>query len=465
MAMQRPARLVCALFAAWLGQCAVSIASNTNCITQPCNDAKKPSPNVDKTNQKTLSSFSDVIHHALLIHPQIAIARSRSREAEAGIVVARANTGFQIEGKIGYGRGIISQTQTPLDDQLFDSDNLWQSLRNEATLSGRQLLFDFGSSESTVIRAIKLSKSEDYNLQDKREEIALRVAYAYLQISESRDMARLNRDNVQALEKVLDLVKANQANGNGTIADVKRVEARLVDAKAVSADTEAGLQNGMDQFRRLVRAEPAELLPAPKYSSFLPKSADLAVEVMPKTNPKLLAIEAAEEAARQELKAQKAGSLPKLMFETDVSMKAYTGERDRNDLDARAMVTLSYKFMDGGLSDGQSLQIAEKIEQEMLRHQFDREELDADIRQFYRAIDAARGKSKSLDEGVAASERARELYTEQFLGGKRTLFELLDIQAAYFNARRSQIMNFFEETRSTYGVLRSLGLLTQIALR
>ena len=186
---------------------------------------------------------------------------------------------------------------------------------------------------------------------------------------------------------------------------------------------------------------------------------------MPKTNPKLLAIEAAEEAARQELKAQKAGSLPKLMFETDVSMKAYTGERDRNDLDARAMVTLSYKFMDGGLSDGQSLQIAEKIEQEMLRHQFDREELDADIRQFYRAIDAARGKSKSLDEGVAASERARELYTEQFLGGKRTLFELLDIQAAYFNARRSQIMNFFEETRSTYGVLRSLGLLTQIALR
>jgi hypothetical protein len=99
-------------------------------------------------------------------------------------------------------------------------------------------------------------------------------------------MAQLNRDNVQALEKVLDLVKANQANGNGTIADVKRVEARLVDAKAVSADTEAGLQNGMDQFRRLVRAEPAELLPAPKYSSFLPKSADLAVEVVRRVLPR-----------------------------------------------------------------------------------------------------------------------------------------------------------------------------------
>ena len=101
----------------------------------------------------------------------------------------------------------------------------------------------------------------------------------------------------------------------------------------------------------------------------------------------------------------------------------------------------------------------------MLRHQFERDELDADIRQFFRAIDAARGKAKSLDEGVAASARARELYTEQFLGGKRTLFELLDIQAAYFNANRSQILNMFEETRSVCGVLRSLGLLTQIALR
>lgn len=465
MPMQHPARLICAAFAAWLITTEGGIAARAACPQAPCSQGAENNHSDGQQKKEVPTSFSGVIRYALSIHPQIATARSRVREAEAGIIVARANSGFQLEGKVGFGHGSTSQTQTSLDAEIFDSDNLWQALRNETTLSGRQLLFDFGATEANIVRAVRLSKSETYNLEDKREEIALKVAYAYLQISEARQLAQLNRDNVEALEKVLDLVKANQANGNGTIADVKRVEARLVDARAVSADTEASLQNGMDQFRRLVRAEPAELLPAPNYTTFLPKTADIAVAVLPKTNPKLLSIEASEDAARTELKAQKAGSLPKVMFETDLSLKSFEGEREKNDFDARAMVTFSYKFMDGGLADGQSRQIIEKIEQEMLRHQFERDELAADIRQFFRAIDAARGKAKSLDEGVAASARARELYTEQFLGGKRTLFELLDIQAAYFNANRSQILNMFEETRSVCGVLRSLGLLTQIALR
>lgn len=436
-------------------KCGQAVCDGTQAVRKPAVSTKKELP----------TSFAGVIRHALAIHPLVANARSRVREAEAGIGVARASSAFQLQGTLGFGQGAISQTSTSLDSTVFDSANLWQALRNEATLSGRQLLFDFGSSEATVVRAVKLSKSEDYNLQDKREDIALKVAYAYLQVSESRKLVQLNRENVQALEKILDLVKANQANGNSTIADVKRVEARLVDARAVNADTEASLQNGIDQFRRLVQAEPAELLPAPDFSSFLPKSAEIAVAVLSKTNPRLLSIEASEEAARNELKAQKAGILPKLMFETDLSVKAYAGDRYKNDIDARGMLSLSYRFMDGGLGDAQSRQIVEKIEQEMLRHQYERDELDADIREFFRAIDAARGKAKSLDEGVAASARARELYTEQFLGGRRTLFELLDIETAFFNANRSQITNFFEETRSTYGILRSLGLLTQIALK
>ena len=459
MKLTREGCKLCLILISFFTISSISLAAEKNCPHKLCPDPAgletHDSPAQSSRKAKLPTSFSGVIRHALSIHPQIANATSRVREAKAGVIVARANYGLQVEGKIGIGDGAVSQTQTPLD-----SDNLWDAIRREATLSGRQLLFDFGSSDASIVRAVKLGNSEEYSLHDKREEIALKVAYAYLQISESRRLTQLNRDNVLALEKILDLVKANQANGNGTIADVKRVEARLVDSRAVSADTEA-----MDQFRRLVRAEPAALLPAPSFASFVPKTAEIAVALLPRTNPKLLSIEASEEAARKELQAQKAGTLPKIMLETDLSLKSYSGVRYRNDFDARAMITLSYKFMDGGLADGQSRQITEKIEQEMLRHQFERDELDADIRQFFRAIDAARGKAKSLDEGVAASARARELYTEQFLGGKRTLFELLDIQAAYFNASRSQIMNFFEETRSTYGVLRALGLLTQTALK
>ena len=71
---------------------------------------------------------------------------------------------------------------------------------------------------------------------------------------------------------------------------------------------------------------------------------------------------------------------------------------------------------------------------------------------------SARSKTASLSEGVAASSKARDLYKEQFQGGKRTLFELLDIQTAAYNAERASIMNMFEERRAVYGGLSTLGV-------
>ena len=103
-------------------------------------------------------------------------------------------------------------------------------------------------------------------------------------------------------------------------------------------------------------------------------------------------------------------------------------------------------------------QILARIGQNDDLYRNDRDQAEADLRKFYTTIEAARSKTESLESGVSASASARDLYTEQFSGGKRTLFELLDIQTAYFNAKRAAILNMFEERRSAYSVLQILGL-------
>ena len=119
---------------------------------------------------------------------------------------------------------------------------------------------------------------------------------------------------------------------------------------------------------------------------------------------------------------------------------------------------MTYKFMDGGLSQGQIGQLLSRLEQDTQRYNFDLDEAEADLRKFYITIASARSKAASLTDGVDASRKARDLYKEQFQGGKRTLFELLDIQTAAFNAERASIMNMFEERRAVYGVLSTLGV-------
>ena len=116
MLMQHSARMICAVFAAWLTMTEGGIAASTECPQAPCPRGAGKIRSEGQQTKELPTSFSGVIRYALSIHPQIATARSRVREAEAGIIVARANSGFQLEGKVGFGQGSTSQTQTSLDE-------------------------------------------------------------------------------------------------------------------------------------------------------------------------------------------------------------------------------------------------------------------------------------------------------------------------------------------------------------
>lgn len=414
--------------------------------------------NKDKAGVRALpDNLKEVVAFAVANHPQVAITRARLGEAKAGIIVTEANTGFQLDGSLATGYGAQSTNTIPLGNELFQQPNLGNGKRYVLSLSGKKLLYDFGTSDKNISRAMKLASAEEFNLSARMNDIGQAMAQAYLNVVETRDLARLNKNNIVALEEIQQLVQLNQTNGNGTVADVKRVEARLVDARAVAADNEAELQNALDRFQRLVKAEPGDLKPVPDLADYTPAKVESAIALLPQTSPRLRAGELSRRAAELELEAKKSSLLPQVVFQTDSTLKSYTGSY-WNNFDAQAMVSMTYKFMDGGLSQGQIGQLLARLEQDEQGYNFDRDEAEADLRKFYTTIASARSKTASLADGVDASLKARGLYKEQFQGGKRTLFELLDIQTAAFNAERALIMNMFEERRAVYGVLSTMGV-------
>ena len=402
-------------------------------------------------------NLREVVAFAVSNHPQVALARARVGEARSGVIISEANSGFQLDGSLSTGFGAQSTNTVPLSNELFRQPTLGNGNRYIMSLTGKKLLFDFGTTDKTVARAMRLASVEEFNLSARINDIGQSMAQAYLNVVETRDLARLNKDNIAALEDIQKLVQLNQTNGNGTIADVKRVEARLVDARAVGADNEAELQNALDRFQRLVKAEPGDLKPVPDLADFTPAKVEAAIALLPQTSPRIRANEMAKRASELEIEAKKSSHLPQFVFQTDTTLKSYTGNY-WNNFDAQAIVSMTYKFMDGGLSQGQIGQLLSRLEQDTQRYNFDLDEAEADLRKFYITIASARSKAASLTDGVDASRKARDLYKEQFQGGKRTLFELLDIQTAAFNAERASIMNMFEERRAVYGVLSTLGV-------
>jgi outer membrane protein TolC len=431
-----------------------STLASKDCTVTPA--AKK-----DSTNSVP-DTFKDVIAYALNVNPQIAFVRGQLAEAQAGVAVAEANNGFQLDSSLAAGYGAQSTTTTPYGVEILQDPAFTRAKRYIGSLSGKKLLYDFGATEATVGRAAKLVEAQKFTVEAKVNEIGYSIADAYLRVFETRELSKLNTENIAALGKIQSLVQANENNGNGTLADVKRVEARLVDARSVAADTEADLQNGIDAFRRLVKNSPGDLKPSPDLSEFAPKDASKALEILRLTSARLQSIDANLKAANLELEAKKASMKPQFLLQTDTTLKSYASV-DWNNFDAQALVSMSYKLMDGGLAQGQLSQLLARIDEAQQQYTNERDQAEADLRKFYTTIESARSKTQSLQNGVDASAKAKDLYTDQFSGGKRTLFELLDIQTSLFNAQRAAVLNRFEERRATYSVLQTLGLFVSSA--
>jgi outer membrane protein TolC len=282
-------------------------------------------------------------------------------------------------------------------------------------------------------------------------------------VLEQRALLNLVDEVIAAHEHLARVIAAHAREGHGTVADVQRVNSRLVDVRAIRADVSLQQQLAEDQFERLTKINPGRLTAAPNLRGRVPATSQIAINAMLTANPRLAALQNTARASQKELESQRASTLPRINLEVDSETKNFrNGPSGRMQAEGRAMVAMRYRIMDGGLSAATQEQILARIEGSQYLYLNEREQIEQDIRQAYRAIESSGRKLKLVTSGVESARKVRELYLEQFKGGKRTVFELLDSQMSFFTIRRSQIESQYEGERAVYEILRATGKLTEV---
>jgi TolC family type I secretion outer membrane protein len=420
-----------------------------------------PSPAPAKREQARRLDLTTAVGEALMTYPEIRAYEARVRETRAGVAAARSALMPQGDLRLAVGSnysGSYEGTTVPYKTSVHAVDG-----RADGGVILRQLLFDFGAARSDVERAELLRDAEKMRLREKIDDVAGKTAQAYLRAQESRALLGLVDEVIAAHVELARVVAAHAKEGHGTDADVQRVNARLIDVRAIRSDVSLQMSAAQDQLRRLTRVEPGVLAPAPDLRRRVPMTQAGALNMMLANNPRLAAIATTTRSSQKELEAQSASMLPRINLEVDTETKNFrNGPAGRTQAEARAMVAMRYRFLDGGLASANREQILARIEQGEFTYLNEREQMEADLRQAYRAIDSAARKLKLVSDGVSAARRVRELYLEQFKGGKRTVFELLDSQMSFFTIRRSQIENQFEGQRAIFEVLRVTGQLASV---
>jgi TolC family type I secretion outer membrane protein len=418
-----------------------------------------PEPRKRVPTSGTAISLDQAIEMAVRRSPKVGLASARSWDAYYGVNVARSVRRPQVEGTFGVGQQTLGTDRQNETWRLMRGGDEVGYARFDAQLSLRQLIYDFGESRRSIASANHNYFSERFRMISRIDEVASDTITAYLSLMEQRTLITAAEENLEAHIEFEELVRLNEANGNGTQADVERIVARRLDAQTLLTDLEAALEDAADQLERLTRTAPGVLSEPRSIDRQVPRNPDLAMAHMAETNPQLLSIQAGRQAAEYALESHRAKTRPRIEFELTGKNDNYYNARSRNELDVKSMLTLRHRFSDGGKRRNELRQLEMRVEQQIYRYEDTRIDLEADIRRLYRAIQAADEKVADLEEGLKSSRKVRELYTEQFREGGRTLFELLDAQTALFNAIRERTNNRYTRLRAQYQLLKTIGLL------
>lgn len=409
-------------------------------------------------------NFAQAVRRTISDNPLVIASIAVTREAKAGIGVARSPMLPALEVNAATGQNVSGNYGTAVQQPYVDLTKAYGRWAAEGALAGRQLLYDFDATKEQVRRAKFNWKAMNAREVATVEEVTQNVATTYLKVQESRDLLQLAIDNVAAIQEILELLVESQKNGNATMADVARVRGRLVEADALRADQEFGLKIAIDRFKILVQQTPGALAPFPDMASVIPTDKTKAVELMVKNNPRMMASQEQINAAEADIRSLDGQNKPRLDAQLDAIGRNYRGYLTNSQIETRAMVNFTYKIFDGGKNRAELEAAYARLEQEYMRQRDNKDNLELDLRQAMWTLDSTRGKSLALVEGLSDNREARRLYTEQFKGGKRTLLELLEVQSAYFQSSLAVVNNQYEQKRAIVQILRILGLLSKTTL-
>jgi TolC family type I secretion outer membrane protein len=397
-------------------------------------------------------SLTSAIIAALKANPEIQIALAVQDDSRYGVHEAWAGYMPHLDLTLGYGREFVKQAGRAGTYQM----------RTEGSITLNQNLWDFGVTLNDIRRARATFRSAQWATRERIEAIAYDISSAYLVILQQQKLYELTTAEMDATRKILKVVTIQKELGLTTSADVGRVQARLESLQSVLLDRRSTLGQAKSTYRRLTGHEPGIAVDLPDSSAAVPATISEAVAEIDTRSPRMAQAVQDRLSLKRQADSQTGNFFPRIGLQIQGNRREDVLGPTGLAQDARAMVTLSYRFFNGG----QDLAIRRRIDARLRQADFELErrkrEVEQDLRIDFDALRAAREKIATIDAETASSQKVADLYRQQFRESRRTVFELLDSQQVLFAAKGNKIVNDTALRAAEFRVLQRLAGLFEL---
>ena len=405
-------------------------------------------------------ALADTIEAALVRayqnNPQLNAQRAQVRSTDEG--VPQALSGYRPTVKVTLGTGYQYQDVQQVQKGLaIHTDPPLQP--NSAGVTVTQTLYN-GNITANKTRAAESQVSGTREaLRSLDQTVLLSAATIYMDYLRDSATLEVQRSNVRVLEQTLKQTRDRFNVGEVTRTDVAQSEAQLAAGKTQALTAESTLTTTRANFRRVIGNEPTNLAPGSPVDRFLPPTLASAVELSLTEHPDVTAAMYGIDVNYLQVKINEGALLPTVTVAANATTAYQQTIQTFRTNTASALATATIPIFQGGAEYSLIRQSKENLAQQRLNLEKTRDQVRANVVQFWGALQAGKAQVQSAQAQVTASEIALNGVREEAKAGQRTTLDVLNAQQALVNARVALVTAQHDRVVASYNVLSAVGRL------
>lgn len=384
-------------------------------------------------------TLAEAIEKSTTEHPEVHISmqnREAIRQEWKGAVGGYMPT---VNVQLGTGHEHSNNPTTRNRANRNDKEGHRALWRNEARLTVNQMLFDGFETDAETCQQRARYESATYEIQEVRENVALRTVEAYLNVMRAKDQLALQKENVSIHQKYLSQMKKRATSGKGAQADVRQAQGRLALAEANMLSAKGDYRKAQIDFNEITGVKPKGLKKYIKPLKGLPSNLENALERALENNPALKSAHSDIEAAEKAVKVAKAAFYPRLDLELEAARNHnLDGSEDANN-EYSAMTRMRYNVYNGGSDTAKKNERKARLEEAKDALQRDTRLVEENVYTTWSELQTAKKRITPLASHVNSANQTRTAYKQQFDIGQRSLLDVLDSEVEYVNAKSAHI--------------------------
>jgi adhesin transport system outer membrane protein len=400
----------------------------------------------------------DSVSLALSNHPQLKAATQELYARIAEIEESESQFLPQLVLSLGIGREHSDNTST----RAFVGDGDDQMLRQEASVSLRQLLFDGFQTHWQRESGIELGLAQRFALINQAEMLAYDAIRVHLQVMRAQLAVDDHLDNLRAHEGIAKDVSIRARLGKDDRAKVGQISARLSLALANVEVAREKLRLAESEFYRVVGSLSLSSLASLSVDDIqpeLPDSLESFLRDALANNPQMLAEYRNLKASQAEHKASKSSDYPSLYLESGASWNDNLDGVKGHNNDAYIMFRMDYDLFSGGAGSATKNKALRNSKQSEYQLEDARRELTQQVEKSWYSYQSLVNRVKLLSDYVDAAQSTKAAYIKQFEIGQRSLVDLLDAENELLKAKRLYGEAKYDQLLSRYHIQSLRGLL------